>query len=353
MYTKIIPALLACFFALVCFFIISNGIPQSTSITIGFAGDTMLGRLMSDVIQERGYLYPWGNLIPVLAKNDLNFVNLETTLTTSEQIVPKVFNFKSSPKNVAALKAAHINGVNTANNHILDFDIAGLKETLHTLDSVGIFHVGSGINSAHAQAAVIKNSKGIKVGFIGFTDNEPGWLAQTTRAGTNYIQVGDNVSIVKAIQKIRAQVDILVITMHWGPNMREYPTQEFIDFAHLIMNAGADIFHGHSSHVFQGVELFKTHDNRTTLIMYDTGDFVDDYAVDPVLRNDLSCLFLVTIKKSVHKIAIEKVQLIPIKITEFEVNKAEGKNAALILELMRRRSLQFGTNINAQGIVVY
>ena len=43
------------------------------------------------------------------------------------------------------------------------------------------------------------------------------------------------------------------------------------------------MIHGHSAHLFQGIEFYKG-----KLILYDTGDFVDDYQVDPLLRNDRS-----------------------------------------------------------------
>lgn len=64
---------------------------------IGFGGDTMLGRLVNKHISETSYDYPWGNVLPLLNKTDLNIINLETTLTTSNVEIPKVFNFKADP----------------------------------------------------------------------------------------------------------------------------------------------------------------------------------------------------------------------------------------------------------------
>ena len=69
--------------------------------------------------------------------------------------------------------------------------------------------------------------------------------------------------------------------------MRSRPTSEFRVFARRVIEAGADVFWGHSAHIVQGVEVW-----RGKPILYDTGDFVDDYAVDTNLRNDLSGLFL-------------------------------------------------------------
>jgi len=120
------------------------------------------------------------------------------------------------------------------------------------------------------------SAKGIKIAVIAFTDNMPEWQATKTKP----------------------KVDILIVSAHWGPNMRQRPTKAFKEFAHAVIDAGADIFHGHSAHIFQGIEIYKG-----KLIMYDTGDFIDDYAVDDELRNDQTFLFLVTLSKN----RIEKI----------------------------------------------
>ena len=124
--------------------------------------------------------------------------------------------------------------------------------------------------------------------------------------------------------------------------MVEYPPRAFQLFAKGLIDAGADIFFGHSSHVFQGVENYKG-----KLILYDTGDFVDDYAVDPVLRNDMSFIF----KVEVDKTGPSKLELIPVLINgqEFcQVNLAHGNLAEDIMGMMKRRSDPFGTEFDAK-----
>jgi len=297
--------------------------PKGSKITIAFAGDTMLGRMVSETLMHKEpsqrCSYIWGDIVPVLDTADLRIINLETTFTTSPAAVPKVFNFKADPAMVTCLQHANIDIVNIANNHILDFGIQGLRDTLATLDAAHIRHVGAGLNIDDARTPVIIHKHGIRVGIIGYTDNEPTWLAGTTTPGTNYLKVGDRAPL-EYITALKKRVDLLIVTIHWGPNMREYPTEEFQQFAHAMIDAGADIIHGHSAHIVQPIERY-----RDKLIMYDTGDFVDDYAVDPPLRNDLSFIFLVTID---NHAAITKIDLIPIKIDMMQVNKATGDDYA-------------------------
>lgn len=310
---------------------------EKASIIIGLTGDVMLGRLVNDTISKKGYAYPWGNMLPSLHATDLNIINLETTLTKSTDAVPKVFNFKADPDKVQTLKEARIDIVTLANNHSRDFGDTGLQETITILDAAGILHVGAGLNTKDAHHPVIITKKDICVGVIGFTDNEPDWKATEIKPGTNYVHIpNDNAKIIDAIKKLRPQVDILVVTFHWGPNMREYPSQEFIEAAHAMVDAGADIIHGHSSHVFQGIEVY-----RNKLILYDTGDFVDDYVVDPILRNDQSNFYLIYVTEK----GIEKLKLIPIIINNMQVNRASGLIEQEIINRVKKRSVPFGTKI--------
>ena len=322
----------------------SNKVVPEKTVTIGFGGDTMLGRLVNEKIKQTSYTYPWGTLLPLLKKTDLNIINLETTLTKSEQKVEKVFNFKSDPQNVQLLKAGSIDIVSLANNHSLDFGPTGLQETTATLDAAGIAHVGAGNNAHEAAAPVITTVHGITIGILGITDNEPGWQASENKPGINYIAVGNIQKVKPMIEALRPQVDLLVVTTHWGPNMRQRPTQAFQDFAHALIDTGVDIIHGHSAHIFQGIEIYKN-----KLILYDTGDFVDDYRVNPTLRNDHSFFFQVTIGKT----GVKYLTLTPIIISNMQALVATGPEKRLIIQRMQKLSAEFGTHVPDNGLLTF
>ena len=90
-----------------------------------------------------------------------------------------------------------------------------------------------------------------------------------------------------------------------------------------MIDAGADVFWGHSAHVVQGIEVW-----HGKPILYDTGDFVDDYAVDPELRNDLSGLFLLRARPP----AIAWIDIVPVMISRCQVNRARGAERNLFSE---------------------
>lgn len=294
-------------------------------ITLGLGGDLMIGRLVDEHLNTAPPASIWGTLHPLLQKTDYNIVNLETTLTSSEEKIPKTFNFKASPEKIASLLAGPIHAVNLANNHILDFGEEGLRETLKTLDAEHILHVGAGENPEKASAPSIIECKGMKIGLLGCTDNEPTWKATSTQPGTYYLEVGDLEALRFSITTLRKEVDFLILSIHWGPNMRQRPAPEFQSFAHDLIDLGVDLIHGHSAHIYQGMEVYKN-----KLILYDTGDFVDDYAIDPLLRNDRSFFF----QLQLHKGKWISLKMIPTIIEKFQVNISEDEEQIDLMETL-------------------
>ncbi|HTM06603.1 MAG TPA: CapA family protein [Patescibacteria group bacterium] len=327
---------------------------KQQNVTICFGGDVMLGRTVNDIMQQKGTSYPWGNLINIFKNADCTLVNLETTLTTHTKKEPKVFNFQSLPVHVQSLKDAYITAVTLANNHSKDFGNEGLIETITTLDKAHIHHAGAGKNILEAKKPVIiKPANNMTIGILGYTDNEPDWQATSKNPGINYIKIDPNnmEDIISDIESLRLQVDILIVSLHWGPNMLEFPLQEHIAFAHALVDHGVDIIHGHSAHILQGIEFY-----RGKLILYDTGDLVDDYAVDSSLRNDLSAIFQVSCSKrnvqSKEKGPIEMVlKVIPVKIENMQTNTCTGETRQMVFDLLNKRSAQFKTFISDAGLL--
>ncbi|MFQ6058609.1 MAG: CapA family protein [Anaerolineae bacterium] len=316
-------------------------------ITLAFGGDTMLGRLVNDAMRVQGPLYPWGNVRPLLQDADLTLVNLECVIAESGEPFqpPRVFYFRADPKAIEALTGAGVDYVTLSNNHAMDFQAPALLETIALLDKYGIAHAGAGANLAEASRSAMLEAKGIKVGVVAFADHFLEYGATESRPGTNIIPITLD---ERAFQRVRESIqstraagaDLVVFSIHWGPNMRHVPSPGFVEFAHAVMDAGADIFHGHSAHVFQGIEIY-----RGKPIFYDTGDLVDDYYVDPVHKNDQQLLFLVTATAA----GVEWIELVPLVISYMQVNRARGPLFDEIYERMRRLSVPMGTEIERRG----
>jgi poly-gamma-glutamate capsule biosynthesis protein CapA/YwtB (metallophosphatase superfamily) len=310
-------------------------------MTFLFVGDVMLGRLVNAVLQEKSPAYPWGDTLSLFHNADVRFCNLECAISdwgAPWSATPKVFHFRSDAKNIETLRTAHIDAVSLANNHSLDFEYEGLFHTMSNLDAAGILYAGAGATLTEASEPAIWEMKGKKLGFIAFTDNEPAWEATQEQPGILYvpIELADKraIKLLEQVSKTKDVVDFLVVSAHWGPNWGYVPPAEHIPFAHALIDAGADVVFGHSCHVVRGIEFY-----RGKPILYSTGDFIDDYAVDERERNDQSFVFVVETDGQ----AIVRLLLYPTVIEAFQARRARGNERNAIVATMQRLCMKLNT----------
>ena len=317
--------------------------------TIALAGDVMLGRGVNEAMARRGAEGPsqvWDeSLLAVMAEADLRLVNLECALTSHTERwhdgEAKAFYFRAEPAlGVAALRAGGVDFVSNANNHARDFGTAGLLETIAQLERAGIAHAGAGADLAEARRPAVLEARGLRVAVTAWADYPLAWAAEPGRPGINYTDVSvatdDFAPIAAALQEARTLSDLVVFSIHWGPNMRERPSAAFREFAHAVIDAGADVFWGHSAHVVQAIGVCG---GRPSL--FDTGDFLDDYVVDGALRNDLGALFLLRVVDD----AVAHVEVVPTVIDGARVGLATGPDFEWFTQRLTALSNEVGTQV--------
>lgn len=304
----------------------------------------MLGRGVAEEIGRRPPTSFWGDTLPTLRSADLLIAGLECAITTSNTPwtrTPKVFHFRAPPEAVEVLRAAGIRLVSLANNHILDFEVPGLLDTLAYLDAAGIAHAGAGRDLAEARRPALVEAAGVQVGMIAFTDNEPEWAAEPDQPGTSYIPIrpAEPVLQIVAESAMEARIQgaqVVILSLHWGPNMRQRPPRHFRQFAREVLARGVDLIYGHSAHIFQGIEVA-----HSKPILYDTGDFLDDYAVDPVLRNDQSLIFMADVEPQ----GVRELRMLPVRLGYAVVNQAAEPDQTEICDRMTALSAELGTAV--------
>lgn len=302
----------------------------------------MLGRGVAAEIERQDPVDFWGDLRPVLLASDLVVANLECAITVHPvrwTRTRKVFHFRAPPQAVRVLHAAGVRAVSLANNHVLDFEETGLRDTLRHLDEAGIVHAGAGENLEEAREPAVVDLGGWKVGVVAFTDNEPAWAARPGRPGVSHLRFLPSPTALGTVERAadRARdrgAEFVILSVHWGPNMVTQPRRPFRWFARAALERGVDLVYGHSAHVFQGVEV-----HRGAPILYDTGEALDDYAVDPVLRNDRSFIFLVDVTGS----RVRALRLMPIRIGDTRVRLARGQDFEETCRRMEELTWQLGS----------
>jgi poly-gamma-glutamate capsule biosynthesis protein CapA/YwtB (metallophosphatase superfamily) len=196
---------------------------------------------------------------------DCMMVNLENAVTESSDSVEKEFVFKMKTNYLSLLHDAGISIVNCANNHTADFGTEGILETICRLDSFGIQHTGIGRNLAEARKPVVLDINGVRIGILGY-GGVSAFIASRTRPGTVPRSLG---LIREDIQKLKPQVDYVVVQLHWGTELETIPDSSQIAFAHRIIESGADLIVGHHPHVLQGIEYY-----RKKVVAYSLGNFI-------------------------------------------------------------------------------
>ncbi|HLU52595.1 MAG TPA: CapA family protein [Acidimicrobiia bacterium] len=306
---------------------------------VALAGDTMLGRAVGTAIERRSaaaIVHP--DVIEAVSDNDLFVLNLECCISTRGVRWPdprKPFFFRAPPEAVEVLTILGVDCVTLANNHALDYGYQALADTLHYLEEAGIAVVGAGEDQAAARRHLTLEAAGSRLRVVAFADHPADFAAGHDTPGIAYVDllrgVGDWIR-----GAVSESPDPVLVTPHWGPNMTESPVPSVRRAARDLRDAGATLVAGHSAHVFHGV---------AERIIYDMGDFVDDYAVDPILRNDLGLVFLVDLTPS----GPERIEAIPITLDFCHTRLARDDEFDWIESRLRRVCAAMGSTVTRVG----
>ena len=293
----------------------------------------MLGRMVADAIAKRGPdALVADEVVAVAHEADLFVLNLECCISERgerRREPGKPFFFRASPEATRVLTRLGVDCVTLANNHALDYGPEALLDTLAHLDAAGIAHVGAGADRAAARTPATLDDGGFRLSVLGCADHPQECAATPDAPGIAYglEWVADALGEVEA--------DAVLVTPHWGPNMTPEPLPQIRAAAARLRAAGATLVAGHSAHVFHGVE---------DRVLYDLGDFLDDYAVDPDLRNDLGLLFLVDLD---HE-GLKRLETVPLKLDFCHTRLATGADAAWIRARFTEACHALGTDVREE-----
>jgi len=263
----------------------SSTTPQTgRSITISAVGDVSLARGVVDEMTANGPGYPFA-LVTELLDGDIGFANLEGPLTDRGSPWPKGYNFRTPPRFASSLTSGRIGVVTLANNHMLDFGVDGLTDTIAALDAARVRHVGAGANATDAHAPAVVEANGLHVAFLGYVDtpNEfGGFSVRSWEAGSSTpgVAIGTPDAIATDVAAARRVADFVIVAIHAGDEYRSTPNATERELASAALAAGADAVIGAHAHVVQPIEL-----HGGQLVAYGLGNFV--FALDNVDRTNI------------------------------------------------------------------
>jgi poly-gamma-glutamate synthesis protein (capsule biosynthesis protein) len=295
--------------------------------------------------------YIWGAALDELERKrpDARIINLETAVTRSDDYAPKGINYRMSPENAACLAAAKIDCCVLANNHVLDWGRAGLLQTLVRLESLGIKTAGAGRNLHDAATpAVLDLPQGrvLVFAFGSITSGIPHrWAATPDRPGVDLLPGLSEAGAMQAadrIARVKQPGDLVVVSLHWGPNWGYEIPAEQQRFAHtLIDKADVSVVYGHSSHHAKAIEVY-----RNRLILYGCGDFLNDYEGIrgyTEYRGDLALMYFADLEPASGNLAA--LEIVPLQIRKFQLVRPSEQDAVWVQQMLDRESVRFGTRV--------
>jgi len=305
--------------------------------TIALAGDTMLGRAVAERLRADPAVPLLDDAVSAqIASADAFILNLECCISNRGARFPdphKPFFFQAPPVAAQRLAEMGVNAVTLANNHALDYGPDALLDTLAHLQAAGIAVVGAGPDQAVARQPRVVRCGELSVRLVAFSDHPKEYAAQPRRPGIAFADLHSGLpDWVRASLLAGPDADTVLVAPHWGPNMVAAPIPRVRQAADSLLEAGAALVAGHSAHVFHGV---------ADRVLFDLGDFLDDYAVDPELRNDRGLLWLVELDPGGPR----RIRALPLALDYCFTRVASPPEAEWIAARLRDLCAPFATEI--------
>jgi poly-gamma-glutamate capsule biosynthesis protein CapA/YwtB (metallophosphatase superfamily) len=353
-------------------------------VTLALCGDVMLGRGIDQILPHPGdttlhepsicdardYValaeaangpiphpvdvsWPWGDALEVLddAAPDVRVVNLETSITRADQFAPaKGIHYRMSPENLASLSVARPDVCALANNHVLDFGAGGLAETLDVLSIAGLQTTGAGRDlDAARRPAIVPLEGGTRVLVfsvgMGSSGIPTSWAASRDRPGVALVPEASEVSarhVLDHIDQHRRPGDLVVVSVHMGSNWGYEVPRGQVRFAHVLIDGGVDLVHGHSSHHPRPIEVY-----RDRAILYGCGDLINDYEGIPgydEYRSEIRLLYLVSLDTTSGELVTARMA--PLRTRRLRLEHASAADAEWLRAVLDRVSRRFGPRLS-------
>jgi len=302
---------------------------QSSPATVLVASDWAPIRAFDPIVRaDPESIY--GDLLPVLRRADLRIVNCECALTSAATPVWKSGAvFKGEPAHVKGLTTVPFEVACLANNHVLDYGVAGLRESIRVLHRHGIKTVGAGLTGEQAYAPLTLTVNGQTIHIVNISEGED----LTASQGGPGVFGWDVPRAAALVRTCKTRGGVVIAIAHAGLEYVPYPPPYVVSAFRALVEAGADCVIGHHPHVPQGIEQW-----RGRPICYSLGNFVF-YQPTTLLHRKTG--FCVSLDCAGGRVA--GAELHPYRITDTGLRGLDVKETASFNRSMARLSRPFKT----------
>jgi poly-gamma-glutamate capsule biosynthesis protein CapA/YwtB (metallophosphatase superfamily) len=328
--------------------------------------------LAGDVaIETADPAYVMGRVAPYFRESAIAFCNCEWPLTDRGAPWPGKAGrvVRSRPDLVSTYTDCGFDVVSLANNHVMNYGVEGLLQTIEVLDAAGIAHCGAGADLAAAHRPAIVTWNGRRYAFLSYTSVfTPGFEAADDRPGMAVVKVETSYRIPKRLHEVpgspldmetrphagqlarvcqdiaraRAEADAVIVSWHWGVSMGyQHLIPYQVEVAHAAVDAGADIVVGHHPHLIQPIELYQG-----KLIAYSVGHCGFDMESKSIAEESI------VIEVALTDRGLGEITVRPVADAKHRPELLDRTTGASTLEWLARLSRPLGTVFEPRGDAV-
>ena len=278
----------------------------TTRASLFMVGDALIhSAVYADADTGNGYDFrPMIEEVKEISKNyDLAFYNQETILGGSELGLSSYPRFNSPYEVGDAFVDAGFNLVSLANNHTLDRgETAILNSHRYWMQHPEVMTAGSFSSNDEMAQPNIGEVNGISYAFFAYTDWTNGLVVPV---GKDYLLARYSNELAKQdIEKVRDQVDVVIVSMHFGDEYSFNVSSRQRDIATYLASLGVDIVIGHHPHVVEPIEMIND-----TLVIYSLGNFISaQRGVEKLTGMMFSLDIVKTTEAGVSKVSLENMK---------------------------------------------
>lgn len=318
--------------------------PEVIEITISAVGDLTFGRnqkasysgSFDEYYDDYGVDYFLQNVVDVFAADDCTIGNLEGVLTESTDIrASKEWNHKGRPEYVDILTRGSIEVVSLGNNHIMDYNEEGVKDTIDTLENAGVTYAISGVWGD--KYGMYETEKGIKIGFVSVNEYYEG--------NTVYTFLEDG------LKQLREQgADLVFALVHWGGDKTHIIEDDQYTMGRWCVDQGYDLVLGCHPHVLQGIECYNG-----KYIVYSMGNFCYGGSKNPKEKDSMIFQQTFTFVDGVLQENTTDIRAIPCRLSgktsknDYSPVILDGDEAAETIQNLNSYSEEFGIAFDNEG----
>ena len=321
----------------------SNSSDIVYNVELSAVGDILCQKnMINDAKTEDGtynFTHVFSNIKQYVQNSDLAIGTLGTNFTNDDYSENELYN---APKELLhAVKESGVGLVSLANNHILDYGIDGVNETIASTNEQEIETVGIIKNNLildkNSQdeitnfTGIIKEVEGIKIAFLAYTDKLNGEDSFTDEE-KSVVTIYSNELALNDIEYAKQNSNYIIVIMQWGDKNTTKISEEQNQITGFLVENGVDMILGSHPSAVQSMRVVQDSTGKNVLVAYSLGNYTS------TLENEDSALSIIlnisiAMKADGEKAVLQKVSYIPIYMLD------NGKNSENRYELMDMKKL--------------